>query len=83
VSWIERVAENVATFEQIVFLTQLFAPSLGVVVTLAQRGELIERRECLTAGTDRGAMVDRDRGFDAADLQTGFAKRVLAQLLPS
>ena len=80
--WIEWVAEHIAALAQPI-LAHLLGARLGVVATLAQRGELIEVGKRVAAALDRGAVINRDRGLDAADLKACLAKRLLAQLMPA
>ena len=79
---IERVAEDVAALAQPI-LAHLLGTRLGVVATLAQRGEIIEMRKWIAAALDWGAVIDDGSGLNSTDLKACLTKRVLAQLKPA
>jgi hypothetical protein len=80
-SGVEWMAENIAAFVEPLGLAHLLGPSLGVVTGRAQRSELLETGERITAVLDRLAMINRNRRLNFAVLQTRFAKRIRLQLL--
>ena len=79
---IERVAENIAALAQPI-LAHLLGARLGVVATLAQRGEFIEMRKWIATALDWGAVIDDGSGLNSTDLKACLTKWVLAQLMPA
>jgi hypothetical protein len=65
-------AENIATLAHVV-LAALLSVRLGVMVALAQRGELIEGRKRRAASRDRDAVVNHSRRLDFTNLKARFA----------
>jgi hypothetical protein len=78
---IERVTKHIAASAQIV-LARLLSARFGVMAAQAQRSERVESRERAAAAPDRGAVIDRHRGFNSAKLETGLAKRLLLEFQP-
>jgi hypothetical protein len=79
---IERVAEDVTALAQPI-LAHLLGARLGVVATLAQRGEFIEMRKWIATALDWGAVIDDGSGLNSTDLKTCLTKWVLAQFKPA
>jgi hypothetical protein len=66
--WIERTAEDVATFIKPPSFAHLFRAAFAVVAALTKRSELVEVRKRITALADRRAMIDRNSWLDFAVL---------------
>ena len=77
---VKRVAEHVTALAQPI-LAHLLGTRLGVVATLAQRGETIEMRKWIAAALDWGAVINDGSGLNSTDLKACLTKWVLLQFL--